>query len=173
MPFELPEHVLETIERLRSELARKRGSTRNRRRRDRAPLKIPCMGYVFGQRTGEIHTHEATTLNISRGGLGLVVRKCFLQDEPIEVRICLPNRSPLYLAGLVRFCMYLSDGFFEIGVQLMSAGDLPIFSADPLKAVRELPWLATAIRRRAERSFSINRGGAHSPEVFPTERLVR
>lgn len=96
-----------------------------------------------------------------------------MQDDPIEVHIVLPNRAPLYMAGLVRFCMYITDGFFKAGVQLMHSASGPIFANDPHRAFRNMAWLSAALGKRSERAFFIEGMSKSTNAALPPEKLVR
>jgi hypothetical protein len=84
------------------------------------------------------------TRNLSRNGVGLLVRRPFSLGDPLEVQIAVPGRSVLYMAGLTAFCRYAGRGYHEIGVRLKTASPNPIFSRNPLAAMRSLDWLRPA-----------------------------
>ncbi len=173
MSIDLSDNVMETLDRLSSDLAKRRRAKANRRFRDRLPMQLDCVVCYIGQRTDEIATLPGRTRNISRSGIGLVTRRSFYEDEPIEVRIEPPNRSVMYMAGVVRFCRYILDGFYEIGVQLMVAGNAPVFSQDPVKSIRQIPWLNKAMSRRNERAFSSEAARIFAATAQMRERLIR
>jgi Tfp pilus assembly protein PilZ len=81
------------------------------------------------------------TRNISRGGLGILVRRTFAIGEAIEVEIESPERGPFFMAGRVAFCRYAGQTYYEVGIALKSAQASPIFSVNPALAFEMLHWL--------------------------------
>ncbi len=160
------DRVLATIAYLTDRSEEQQGQRVNRRSKDRKPLALPCQAFFFVESSDKTTTLSGRTRNISNNGLSVVLKRCFHRDEPIEIRIDVPGRRPLNLAGLTRFCRYISGGFFEIGVELMAADDTPVFAADPGEAVFRLPWLAEAIQRRGTSAYG-NR------TVAKRDRLMR
>ena len=64
----------------------------------------------------------------------------------MELEIHVPQRTCMYLGGLVTFCRYAGRGFHEIGVALKAAQAQPIFSSSPVVAMQSLDWLRSAAR---------------------------
>jgi len=75
---------------------------------------------------------SARTRNISTRGIGLLVRRMFNHDEPIEVEIFLPRRVNLFMVGLVKFCRYVNQGYHEVGVLLKYHGEQSMMSNNPM-----------------------------------------
>jgi hypothetical protein len=173
MSHELSPAVMETLDRLSADLADKRRIRSDRRSRGRQSMQVDCIVHFFGQRTDEVVTLSGRTRNISRGGIGLVVPRSFYQDEPVEIQISLPDRETMYMAGLVRFCRYVIDGFFEVGVQLAVAGHEPIFALNPAKAARQYSWMAAAMAKMSARAFSSEVARPSSSGRSSPERLLR
>ena len=68
--------------------------------------------------------------NLSRGGLGFLVRRTFSAGEPIEVEVIPPINSKVHLGGLVRFCRYVGSGYYEVGMEFMCVSSWPLFTDD-------------------------------------------
>ncbi len=149
-PFHAPATILNTIEEMSLLLDMKRDQERERRKLERKELHVSCVVQFFGKSNFRTCAIGGRTRNISRRGMGILVKRCFYVGEPIEVWIQPQDRSPLHAAGLVRFCRYVVDGIFEVGIELMYAGDAPIFGDDATRAVEQLPWLAEALARRGD-----------------------
>ncbi len=75
-------------------------------------------------------------------------RFVFSPQEPIEVEVTLPGRPRMFMGGLVRFCRYAGRGYYELGIELKAAASEPIFSSNPILAVRALDWLSPETRQR-------------------------
>ena len=112
-----------------------------KRRHPRNPFRSGCNVYFFPQGSTTITSLGGRTRNLSRSGVGLLIRRVFRTGEPVEVEIMLPDRPNMYLAGLVTFCRYAGRGYHEIGVSLQTAAALPIFCKNPLSAMEAYPWL--------------------------------
>ena len=54
----------------------------------------------------------------------------------------------MFMGGLVRFCRYAGRGYYELGIELKAAASEPIFSSNPILAVRALDWLNPEIRQQ-------------------------
>ncbi len=152
--YEPTSAVMRALEMLSANLAQERRANVNRRGKDRKTLEALCRIFFFVQGDSRTSSLPARTRNISNKGIGLVVKRCFHEGEPIEIAINRKGKPPMHMAGLVRFCRYVADGFFEIGVELMYAGDAPIFSENPIYAMQQLPWLEEALRRKNESAFA-------------------
>jgi hypothetical protein len=112
-----------------------------KRKHPRSPFRTPCLIYFFPQGSFTVTSLTGRTRNISRSGIGLLVRRVFRTGEPIEVELTPPGRPKTYLGGLVTFCRYAGRGYHEIGVSFRASGREPIFSKNPSAAVDKLPWL--------------------------------
>ena len=111
-------------------------------------MVLPCQVFFFADSSDRTAILSGQTRNISNNGLGLSLKRCFHRGEAIEIRIDVPGRPPLHVAGITRFCRYVGEGSFEVGVELMAAEDAPIFAEDPRQAAGCLSWLAEALQRR-------------------------
>lgn len=115
------------------------------RKYPRHPFRCGCVvrflpaGYTaMSQMTGR-------TRNLSRSGLGLLIRRLFALGDPIEVEMLVPGRPPLFMGGVVRFCRYVSHGYHELGVELKVSAATPIFSHNPTLAMRTLDWMTPPV----------------------------
>jgi hypothetical protein len=115
----------------------------NQRRRIRAGCKI----WYFEDQGRKIQHQNARTRNLSERGIGLIAKCVVLRGVPIEIRIAPAGRPPLHLAGIVAFCRHARRGYHEIGVELRTHQDKPVFADDPARAMRLLPWLQGALMR--------------------------
>lgn len=141
------------LEALSDNLARGRKAEVERRTRQRKPLQVPCRISFVTDGVSKTSAMLAQTRNISSKGLGLVAKRCFHQDEPIEVMIQPVGRPPMFMAGLVKFCRYIANGFFEVGIELRVAAETPVFADDPVRAQQKHCWLAEAMQRKNDNIF--------------------
>ncbi len=111
------------------------------RRHPRNAFRASCNVYFLLQGGSRVDCLPGRTRNLSRCGVGLLVRRVFRPGEPIEVEIVLPDRPSMYLAGLVMFCRDAGLGYCEIGVSLKTVSGLPLFSRDPAGALAAHDWL--------------------------------
>jgi hypothetical protein len=111
------------------------------RKHPRSVFRAGCIVYFFPKGSATVTSLAGRTRNLSRTGVGLLVRRVFSGGEPVEVEIVLPDRPSMYLAGVVTFCRYAGRGFHEIGVFLKTAATEPIFFKNPLAAMETHPWL--------------------------------
>ncbi|MEP0841689.1 MAG: PilZ domain-containing protein [Phycisphaerae bacterium] len=111
------------------------------RRHPRHPFRVPCRVRFLTPGVFTVKVLPGRTRNLSRSGIGLVVRRVFAVQEPIEVEVLAPGRPATFMAGVVRFCRYAGRGYHEIGVQLRAAGPHPIISKEPLLAAQTLDWV--------------------------------
>ncbi|GMU22915.1 MAG: hypothetical protein AMXMBFR13_29990 [Phycisphaerae bacterium] len=111
------------------------------RRHPRHPFRTTCRVRFFPVGSSAVSCLPGRTRNLSRNGVGLLVRRVFSMEEPIEVEISTPGRPKTFMAGLVRFCRYAGRGYHEIGVLLKAAGNEPIFSKNPSLSMETLDWL--------------------------------
>ncbi len=112
------------------DLAKANRDSSAQRNQKRKRFRVDCKVRFFLAGEGTITVFPGRTRNISQRGLGLVVRRCFLIDEPLEVEINVPTHPALFLYGQVRFCRYVGRGYHEVGILLKSAGSTPILSHD-------------------------------------------
>lgn len=111
------------------------------RRFPRHPFRTICKVRFLNTGSFSIAELPGRTRNLSRNGLGLVVRRVFASGEVIEVEILPPNRPPMFMAGLVRFCRYAGRGYHEIGLQLKVASPEPILSRQSSVSPEFVHWL--------------------------------
>jgi hypothetical protein len=117
-----------------------------RRRHPRYAFRRKCIVRFFGTGTDTIVALPGHSRNLSRGGVGVLVKRPFSSGEIVELEFKHVNKPAMYLAGEVRFTRYAGCGHYELGVQLRSAGPEPIFSKDPEKAMKSLDWVRNARR---------------------------
>jgi len=111
------------------------------RKHARNPFRAACNVHFFAQSSFAVASLKGRTRNLSRSGVGLLVRRVFRVGEPLEVEILVPDRTPMYMAGLVTFCRYAGRGYHEVGVALRAAGSKPVFSTNPSAAMEKHHWL--------------------------------
>ena len=111
------------------------------RRFPRHPFRVACRVHYMSPGGFKVMEMPGRTRNLSRSGIGLLVRRVFSILEPVEIEVITPGRPTTYMAGLVRFCRYAGRGFHELGVQLKSAGADPVICRQPA-LVGDLPdWV--------------------------------
>jgi len=115
------------------------------RRHPRTPFRIGCQLRYFPTGSSTVGTLAARTRNLSRNGIGLLVRRVFAKGEPVELKISIADRPDVYMAGLATFCRYAGQGFYELGLSLRTASSAPIFSKHPDTAIRSINWLRDAV----------------------------
>lgn len=120
------------------------------RRHPRHPFRSACLVHFFPQGSSSVGTMAGRTRNLSRSGLAVLVRRVFRSGEPIEVALTLPDRPPMYVAGITTFCRYAGRGYHEVGVSLRAAGDDPVFSKNPILALDRVEWLRVSQRAVSE-----------------------
>lgn len=111
------------------------------RRHPRYAFRADCMVRFFSSDWSSVTALIGRTRNLSRGGLGILVRHVFKSGDPIEVQVQVPGQPTMFMAGLVQFARYAGRGYHELGIALKSAGPKPIFSVDPATALATLDWL--------------------------------
>ena len=117
-----------------------------RRAKTRRQFRTACEIWFFENGGKTVRRMPARTRNLSERGIGLMTKSVILQGAPIEIRIQPPERPPLHLGGVVIFCHYTRRSFHEVGVALKTCQAEPIFSDDPIKAIKSVPWLQRALR---------------------------
>lgn len=111
------------------------------RRHPRSPFRATCTVYFFPQASATVSSLPGRTRNLSRSGVGLLVRRVFRTGEPIEIEVSVLDRPSMFMAGVVTFCRYAGRGYHEIGVCLRVAGAKPVFSQDPVRAIETTDWI--------------------------------
>ena len=98
-------------------------------------IRFICLG------TFEVLSLPGRTRNLSRGGIGVIVRRAFSNGDPVEIELKLPNRQLTFMAGLVQFARYAGRGYHELGVSLRIVANNPLFSHNPVQAIQSIAWL--------------------------------
>ncbi len=117
----------------------------NRRRSDRRPFRTSCTVACWDVSRQLPQNFEGRTRNLSHLGLSVLVPREYRIDEPVEVSFTLGGSEPLYMSGLVRFCRYAGQGYYEIGMAMKHAGDESIFQVVPVNADAMFNWFKDAI----------------------------
>lgn len=112
----------------------RRTAPREAFRADCAVRFVPT-GYT---RVSEI---RGRTRNLSRGGVGLLTRRPFNEQDALEVQVKVSPEKTLCLAGLVVSCRYAGHGHYEVGVSLKVAQETPVFTDDSSLLMSRYPWI--------------------------------
>lgn len=120
------------------------------RKHARHPFRAACTVRFLLGGFMTVTSLPGRTRNLSRNGIGVLVRRLFRQNEPMELEVELPDRPRMYMAGLATFCRYAGRGFHEVGVQLHTVSPEAVFSADPITACERYDWLRTGQRAMSE-----------------------
>ncbi|MBI4578652.1 MAG: PilZ domain-containing protein [Planctomycetes bacterium] len=116
------------------------------RKYPRYAFRANCTVRFLSPAGTEVVSLAGRTRNLSRGGLGILVKHVFRSGEAIEVELQLPNQPIMFMAGVVQFARYAGRGYHEVGIALKCAGRQPVFSSDPALALRNLDWLRSSIQ---------------------------
>ena len=116
------------------------------RKRQRKQLITPCSVASFTGMNLGLSIEEAYVYDISTRGIGLMVPSEKRRGEPIEIAIHTSKKNTLYVAGVVAFCRHVEGCIHQVGVQLFAHGRDPVLSSDPNSAVRNLDWVASALK---------------------------
>lgn len=100
----------------------------SRRQDPRYPFRATCLVRSPSACATGLPRLSGHTRNLSRYGLGLLVRGSFSTGDVVEVQIAPTGHEPVFMAGVVRFCRYAGRGYREIGVQLLATRSEPILS---------------------------------------------
>jgi len=111
-----------------------------RRRHGRHVCRRDCKVRYVAPGCGSIVCLEGRMRNLSQGGVSLLVRRSFVPGEAIEVEVDPPIKDKVFLAGLIRFCRYVGNGYYEVGIEFKAVSARTLFTNDPFQAKR----LATA-----------------------------
>jgi hypothetical protein len=111
------------------------------RRHPRHTFRASCMVRFPSPGFTQILSVRGRTRNLSRGGLGIVVKRLFNVGDPVEVEVQLPSQPVMYMAGLVQFVRYAGRGYHELGITLRAASQQPVFSGGFENAWQSLDWL--------------------------------
>ncbi len=112
-----------------------------RRQSPRHPFRADCKIRFLPVGSLAVMELPGRTRNLSRRGIGVLVRRVFTGGEPVEIEVNVPDRPLMFFAGLVTFCRYAGRGYQEVGVDLRAAGSEPIFSHNPVQALKSLEWM--------------------------------
>ncbi len=74
--------------------------------------------------------------NLSQGGVSVLVRRSFVPGEALEVEVTPPINNKTFLAGLIRFCRYVGNGYYEVGIEFKAVSSRTLFTSDPFQAKR-------------------------------------
>lgn len=116
------------------------------RKQPRKQLLTPCTLASFTGMDFRLSTEDAFVRNISTGGVGILTASEKRRGEPIEVAIHSFKEGALYVAGVVAYCRHVEGSIHEVGVQLFAHGRVPVLSSDPISAIQNLDWVASALK---------------------------
>ena len=128
----------------------------NTRKESRNDLMAPCRLAYLKDASLTVVVRDAFVRNISAGGLSLLTVGRMIRGDLIEASVT-QNEGERFYAGLISFCRHITDDIYEIGVQIIDQDDQPIFSQDPLKAVKGLNWINEVIQERHGDSYESRR----------------
>ena len=111
------------------------------RRHPRYPFRAKCIVRFLPAGSPTVPELPGRTRNLSRSGVSFLVRRVFAVGEAVELEIHPPQRSDIYMAGLVQFCRYAGQGHYEVGVSLKAVQTTPIFFTSLMMAMQSLDWL--------------------------------
>ncbi|MCZ6684108.1 MAG: diguanylate cyclase, partial [Planctomycetota bacterium] len=115
------------------------------RKQKRKPLIAPCKLATFTGANFGLSNEVGCVRDISSGGIGILTSTDKRRGEPIEVAIHTTEKPSLYVAGIVAWCRHIEGCVHEVGIQLFTHAREPILSADPISAIRNLDWVASAL----------------------------
>ena len=121
-------------------------SLRCQRRHTRHAFRADCMVCFFLGPYHEVVSIPGRTRNLSRSGLGILIKRVFNMGEPVEVQVQLPRQPMMYMAGIAQFSRYAGRGYHELGIALKSVGKSPVFSDEPNVAIATQEWINTALQ---------------------------
>lgn len=94
-----------------------------KRRAERRKLKVPChIRYVVPGVADVCHA-GGRARDISRSGLGLLVKQCLAGGTPLLVTVSLSERQAVDLTGSVAFSRHVHLGWYIVGVRLEPVSD--------------------------------------------------
>lgn len=93
----------------------------NNRSHKRNPFRSPCtIRYVLpGAASAELVS--GVTRDLSRGGLGIVVKESLPRGTSTRVTLSLPGGKTVELTGTVAFCRHAQGSWYVVGIQFKSA----------------------------------------------------
>lgn len=117
-----------------------------RRQYPRHTFRVNCVARFLVAGSDQMLVLPGWTRNLSRGGLGLLVKGLCVTGDPVEVELQLPGMPKTYMAGLVQVVRFAGHGYHETGVSLRAVGQVPVFSSEPEAALASLSWLRASRR---------------------------
>jgi hypothetical protein len=100
-----------------------RAVQRRSRGERRCAYRVPCRIRELGGAAPE--ALEGQTVNISGGGLALLVSRALDAGLRVEVLLPTPDGAGIRMAGEVAHSRRVVSGTFEVGVRLLRAGNAP------------------------------------------------
>ncbi len=116
------------------------------RKQIRKDLIVPCKLTALRGVMLDFVREDAYVRNISTGGIGVLTARSLLRGQPVEVVVLMNGEPRLFVAGVVAFCRHIEGVIHEVGLQLFTHAKHPILSSDPISAIRNLDWVASALR---------------------------
>ncbi len=117
------------------------------RKHVRKDLVTPCTLTALKAGSLEFASQCAYARNISTGGVGILTSGSLRRGQPAEVAVLIGGGRPtLYVAGIVAFCRHIEGCVYDVGLQLFTHSKQPILSEDPITAIRNLDWVARALK---------------------------
>jgi diguanylate cyclase (GGDEF)-like protein len=118
------------------------------RKHERQGLVTPCVVNFFVSGAPAVHSSPGYVRNISTGGLGVLATRPMIRGEPVEVAVVAKRRpdATTYLAGLVAFCRHVTNGIYEVGIQLVARSHVSILSGDASSLDDEMDWVTAALQ---------------------------
>lgn len=84
----------------------------------RVALKAPVTVYEVGALGVNTQAHPASSIDISRGGIGLLSRRMYHPGAAIILMLVPARAEAKCLYGKVRYSRYAHDGMYHVGVML-------------------------------------------------------
>ena len=80
-------------------------------------FRTGCIIRFVGEDGQTIKSATARTRNISRGGIGLLIRNWFRRGDAVHLTLSLPDAPKSELGGRIAFARPVRGGWFEVGVK--------------------------------------------------------
>lgn len=119
----------------------------NVRSERREKVAMVCKVTTFTE-TFQTRSETGCVRNLSAGGMSLLLSRSVVTGQPVEAAIQLPDKSVVYMAGVVAHSRMVREKVHDVGVKVCTTSRQPVFSANPAAALVSLPWLAQALRSR-------------------------
>jgi hypothetical protein len=133
------------------------------RKSPRRPFRVGCTVRFLADGSTTVSEVVARTRNLSRCGMALLVKRVFTVGEPLEIEAEIPGRSTVFMAGVVAFCRYAAQGYYEVGGSLKTVDEKPVFSDNPSAAMEQYDWLRAAVES-LRKDAAAPAGDQHSTE---------